>query len=148
MDTMNTELSIRSATASDASKIKKLLKSTSGVWQAWWRETAVDKALQSAGRYALVALREDKIVGFACFHDVGFRSYLSEMVVEESEQGCGIGSELLKRGQTMLAADDCPLIIADVYPPAEGFYSKHGWGKPHAILMSKELIDRHSNSER
>ena len=95
------------------------------------------QALKSAGRHALVACRGKKIVGFACFHDVGFRAYLSEMVVDKSEQGRGIGTRLLKKGNAMLAADKCQLIVADVYPPAEGFYAKHGWGKPHAVLMSK-----------
>lgn len=134
---MTDTLSIRSATPEDEQPIKELLKNTSGVWQAWWRETAVATALQSAGKHALVALRGDRIVGFACFHDVGFRAYLSEMVVAESEQGNGIGSALLKHGEALLAADKCQLVVGDVYPPAEGFYLKHGWGKPKAILMSR-----------
>jgi predicted N-acetyltransferase YhbS len=134
---MSTNMSIRSATVADEKEIKKLLKATTGVWQTWWRETAVAKALQSADTMALVALREDRIVGFACFHDVGFRAYLSEMVVRKSEQGSGIGSKLLREAETMLASKGCQLIVADVYPPAEGFYIKNGWAKPKAILMSK-----------
>ena len=134
---MNGKVTIRSARAGDERQIKALLKKTSGVWQKWWRETAVGQALKSAGRHALVACRGKKIVGFACFHDVGFRAYLSEMVVDESEQGRGIGTRLLKKGEAMLAVDKCQLIVADVYPPAEGFYTKYGWGKPHAVLMSK-----------
>ena len=139
MEIMNRRLTIRSAAARDEKQITELLKNTPGVWQAWWREGTVATALQSADKHALVASREDEIIGFACFHDVGFRAYLSEMVVAESEQGNGIGSKLLKKGEAMLAADKCQLIIGDVYPPAEGFYSKHGWGKPKAVLMSKVI---------
>jgi predicted N-acetyltransferase YhbS len=134
-------LFIRSASIADEKEITELLKGTSGVWQSGWREAAVAKALQSAGELAVVALRKGKIVGFACFHDVGFRAYLSEMVVAESEQGSGIGSALLNRAENMLASNKCRLIVADVYPPAERFYEKGGWVKPNSVLVSK-IVDR------
>jgi predicted N-acetyltransferase YhbS len=120
------KLTIRSATMADEPEIKGLLKSTSGVWQEWWRDTAVAIALESAGALALVASRKEKIVGFACFHDVGFRAYLSEMVVSESEQGGKIGSKLLQRAEQLLSDRGCQLIVADAYPPAEGFYRSRG----------------------
>ncbi|MBN1269554.1 MAG: GNAT family N-acetyltransferase [Kiritimatiellae bacterium] len=133
----DSDLVIRAAAAADEAGIKELLKRTPGVWQKWWREAAVAKAMESAGATALVAVRHGKIIGFACFHDVGFRAYLSEMVIAESEQGNGIGSQLLKSAERLLADAGCQLIVADVYPPAEGFYAHNGWGKPKAVLMSK-----------
>lgn len=123
----------------DAEEIKRLLEATPGVWQKSWRDTAVTQALQSAGRLALVALRSGKIIGFACLHDVGFRAYLSEMVVAESEQGKGTGSALLEVAERMLAAVGCHLIVADAYPPSEGFYRNQGWVTPNAVLMAKDI---------
>ena len=70
------EVEIRSATMRDEHEIKELLKSTPGVWQESWRDAAVAIAIESAGTLALVALQGDRIVGFSCFHDVGFRAYL------------------------------------------------------------------------
>ena len=133
----STALPTNGRNRADEPDIKGLLKSTSGVWQEWWRNTAVAIALESAGSLALVALRKDKIVGFACFHDVDFRAYLSEMVVAESEQGGGIVSKLLKKAEELLSDKGCLLIVADAYPPAEGFYRSREWGRPTSVLISK-----------
>ena len=131
------EVENRSATMSDEHEVKELLKSTPGVWQEKWRDTAVAIAIESAGTLALVALQKDRIVGFASFHDVGFRAYLSEMVVSEPEQGKTIGSKLLRRAEELLADKGCQFIVADAYPPAEGFYRKKGWKRPTSVLMLK-----------
>jgi len=93
---------IRSAKSSDEAEIKTLLVSTPSVWQDRWRDNTISVAIESAGELALVALKNDKIVGFSCAHDTGFRAYLSKMVVAESEQGKGIGSMLLKKTEEML----------------------------------------------
>lgn len=68
-----------------------------------WRDSAVSVALKSAGGLALVAMVNKEIKGFACFHDVGFRAYLSEMAISEKYLKSGIGSMLLKRAETILA---------------------------------------------
>jgi GNAT superfamily N-acetyltransferase len=62
---------------------------------------------------------------------------LSEMVVAESEQGGGIGSKLLKKAEELLSDKGCLLIVADAYPPAEGFYRSREWGRPTSVLISK-----------
>jgi hypothetical protein len=46
---------------------------------------------------------------------------------------------LLGAAEKRLAERKCPLIIADAYPPAEGFYVAKGWGHPRSILISKEM---------
>jgi GNAT superfamily N-acetyltransferase len=45
---------------------------------------------------SLIALRNDRIVGFACY-DVTCRGYFGPTGVQESERGKGIGKELLMR---------------------------------------------------
>ena len=142
---MNMKITIRSAKISDELAIKALLTSTHGVWQKRWRDNAISIAIGSAGELAFVALKNDKVIGFSCIHDTGFRAYLSEMVVAESEQGKGIGSMLLEKAEKMLADRGCRLIIADAYPPAEGFYKKLGWGNPSSVLISKLVDERKDN---
>ena len=133
------EIEIRSAEPDDETAIKQLLCSLPGVWQKEWRDSAVSVALKSAGELALVAIVNEEIEGFVCFHDVGFRAYLSEMVISERYQTSGIGSLLLNRAEHILSGKGCKLVIADAYPPVEDFYRKNGWVKPNATLLAKRI---------
>jgi GNAT superfamily N-acetyltransferase len=137
------EIEIRSAEPDDETAIKQLLCALPGVWQKEWRDNAVSVALKSADEIALVAIVDNEIKGFACFHDVGFRAYLSEMAIAENYQKSGIGSLLLQSAEKILSGNGCKLVIADVYPPAEEFYKKNGWVKPNAKLLAKRIkIDK------
>ena len=133
------EFEIRSAEPDDETAIKRLLCSLPGVWQKEWRDSAVSTALKSAGELALVAIVNERIMGFVCCHDVGFRAYLSEMAIAERYQKSGIGSLLLRRAENILSSRGCKLIIADAYPPAEEFYRRNGWLKPNATLLAKKI---------
>ncbi len=132
-------MNIRTAKLSDESQIKDLMKSSSGVWQKDWRENAIEIALINAGDCALVVEENGMIIGFASFHDCGFRAYLSEMIIAESEQKKGIGMALLQEGEKILSERGCCLVVADVFPPAVGFYEKDGWGIPTSKLRSKMM---------
>jgi ribosomal protein S18 acetylase RimI-like enzyme len=133
------EIKIRSAKPDDAVAIKQLLCSLPGVWQKEWRDGAVSIALESAGELALVAIANQEIAGFICFHDAGFRAYLSEMAISESYQKSGIGSLLLSRAEHILSSKGCELVVADVHPPAEEFYIKNDWVKSSATLLAKRI---------
>ena len=135
--TTHDNLTIRQATADDAPAVRALLQSVTGVWQSNWRGDAVERAIASAAGLAFVAQRDDAIIGFACAHDTGFRAYLSELAVAESDQRTGIGTRLLNAIENALAARGCAILIADVYPPAAEFYRKLGWSEPDAVLMRK-----------
>ncbi|HBA84630.1 MAG TPA: hypothetical protein DCZ95_11095 [Verrucomicrobia bacterium] len=92
MDPLNTPKGAKNQESENTAKIfsaKSVKQSRAKAAKSIRRASKISllQAMQSAGQHALVALRGDKMVGFACFHDVGFRSYLSEMVVAESEQG-------------------------------------------------------------
>ena len=132
-------MNIRSAKLSDESRIKNLMKSSPEVWQNDWRENAVEIALSNAEGCALVVEENEMIIGFASFHDCGFRAYLSEMIIAESEQKKGIGMALLHEGEKVLLERGCCLVVADVFPPAVGFYEKDGWGIPRSKLRSKMM---------
>jgi len=131
---------IRTAKLSEESKIKDLMKSSPGVWQKEWREDSITVALSNAEDCALVVEKDGLIIGFASFHDCGFRAYLSEMIIAESEQKKGIGMALLQEGEKILSERGCCLVVADVYPPAVGFYDKDGWGIPRSKLRSKMIM--------
>jgi ribosomal protein S18 acetylase RimI-like enzyme len=133
------KIKIRSAELYDATAIKQLLCSLPGVWQKQWRDRAVSIALESAGELALVAIVNKKIAGFASFHDLGFRAYLSEMAIAEKFQKSGIGSLLLHEAENILSKKGCKLVVADVHPPAEEFYRKNGWVKPSGKLLAKTI---------
>ncbi|SDG16082.1 Acetyltransferase (GNAT) family protein [Methanolobus vulcani] len=132
---------IRKARLSDENQIKKLLKSIPGVWQELWRENVVEIVLRSSGGNVLVAEENETIIGFASFHDCGFRAYLSELVIAKSEQNKRIGMKLLQEGERMLSSQGCHLVIGDIFPPAISFYEKNGWKCPSSVLLSKLLND-------
>ena len=133
------EVEIRSAQPDDEAAIKQLLCSIPGVWQKEWRDSAVSVALKSAGELALVAVENKEIIGFVCFHDVGFKAYLSEMAIAQRRQKSGIGALLLSRAERILSKKGCKLGVADAHPPAEESYRKNGWVKPNATLLAKRI---------
>jgi len=129
---------VRIANHTDILGIEQLLRSVPGVWQPVWRNDVVERALRSANDLAYVAA-EQRIIGFACAHDVGFRAYLSELVVAESWQRQGVGSMLLAALQRGVAARGCKLVVADIFPPSAAFYRAKGWTEPRALLLRREL---------
>jgi predicted N-acetyltransferase YhbS len=131
---------IRRAGPNDVPAIQQLLRSLLGVWQDSWREDVIERALDSARDLVFVAEEHGRIVGFACAHDLGFRAYLSELAVCDSHQQKGIGTELVRQIEAKLAARGCAVLIADVYPPAEPFYSKLGWRPPQVTLLGRRVL--------
>jgi ribosomal protein S18 acetylase RimI-like enzyme len=130
---------IRIAGVSDVGKLRALMKSVAGFWDEAWREDVLERALGSAGTIALVHLDGGRIDGFVCAHDLGFRAYLSELVVSPSAQGAGIGGQLLAEAERRLTMRGCSIVIADVWLDAEGFYRAHGWTSPSVVLLRKQL---------
>ena len=130
---------IRDASVADTVEIRALMKSVEGFWDDTWRPDVLERALGSPATIALVHLGSGGIDGFACAHDVGFRGYLSELVVSRIVRGRGVGSQLLSEVERRLADRGCALIIADVWRDAENFYRGLGWIPPAAVLLRKRL---------
>ncbi len=130
---------IRPATISDLPRLLPLFQSEPGFWNPAWSEGTLRKALHSAGDLALVWEKDGEILGFACAHDLGFRGYLSELIVSSGARGQGIGRRLVEEIEHSLAHRGCPLLIADVWKDALGFYQSLGWSTPDAILLRKKL---------
>jgi GNAT superfamily N-acetyltransferase len=130
---------IRPASASDVAGIRALMQSVPGFWEETWRSDVLERALASAETTALVHFEGTLLVGFACAHDVGFRAYLSALVVSPTAQGRGVGSRLLAELERRLAARGCAVVIADVWRDAEEFYRSQGWTPPAVVLLRKRL---------
>ncbi|MBI4765049.1 MAG: GNAT family N-acetyltransferase, partial [Deltaproteobacteria bacterium] len=76
-----------------------------------------------------------QVLGFVCAHDLGFRAYLSELIVKSSERSHGVGTKLIERVQKELAVLGCAVLISDVWHDAEEFYKSLGWSEPDVKLL-------------
>ena len=130
---------IRIARSSDIPQIRTLLHSVPGMWNESWPPNVLDRALSSADAVAIVHDAGEAIDGFACAHDLGFRAYLSELVVAQDAQGGGLGSRLLREIERQLADRGRTVVIADVWRDAERFYRANGWDPPPVVLLGKHL---------
>ncbi len=139
---------IRPATESDLPSIITLFQSEPGFWNPAWSEETLRKALRSAGDLGLVWEENGEILAFACAHDLGFRGYLSELIVSSRTRGQGIGRRLVEEIERELARRGCPLLIADVWKDAAGFYQSLGWSPPDVILLRKKLTAKAQRTQR
>lgn len=130
---------IREATKNDIPAIRSLMKSEPEFWQDEWRENAIDIGIASSNGLSFVWEDEGQVTGFICAHDVGFRAYISALIVAEKARGKGAGRCLLEFVEERLAQMRCSLVISDVWSNAEYFYRKLGWSPPGAILLRKNL---------
>ena len=130
---------IRQATSKDLPAIRRLMEAEPGFWQDHWSDATLVKGIEAAGDLALVWVDDTAIVGFACAHDVGFRAYLSELIVARGARGRGIGKKLIERIQDVLCLRGCRILIGDVWHDAEPFYRSLGWEPPDVVLLRRKL---------
>jgi len=130
---------LREAIPSDVPAIRSLMERVPGFWQPRWSDQTIAEAILSANGLALLWDVGSQILGFVCAHDLGFRAYLSELVVDPVVQRKGIGTGLLKAVEDLLRSRKQQLIIADVWRDAVPFYRSLHWSAPDAILLSHWL---------
>jgi ribosomal protein S18 acetylase RimI-like enzyme len=129
---------IRSAGPADVAVIRTLMMSVPGFWDRSWRPDVLERVLASPDAITLVhEAQGEQINGFVAGHDVGFRAYLSELVVAPGSQRRGIGAALLAELEHRLRDRGCSILIADVWRDAEPFYRAQGWTPPPVILLRK-----------
>lgn len=132
-------MTIRQAVIADTPSIQALMQSVPGFWQSAWGANVLERGLRSADGLALVAEIHGKIMGFVCAHDIGFRAYLSELVVAEAQRGSGLGRNLVERVEQAAIQRGCHVLFSDVWRDAEGFYRSLGWSSPDVVLLRKKL---------
>ncbi len=139
---------IRPASESDLPRLIPLFQSEPGFWNPAWNIETLRRALHSAGDLALVLEEDGEILAFACGHDLGFRGYLNELIVSPGARGRGIGRRLVEQIEQALARRGCPVLIADVWKDAAGFYQSLGWSPPDVILLRKRLTAKAQRTQR
>jgi GNAT superfamily N-acetyltransferase len=130
---------IREARREDMPAIRRLMEAEPGFWRQGWSDETLARGIDSAGGMAFVWENSDGVIGFACAHDVGFRAYLSELIVAKQVRGRGVGKGLLERVQTSLGRRGCATLIADVWREAVPFYRSLGWEPPDAVLLRRKI---------
>ena len=91
------------------------MQMVSGFWQPWWSEKTIAEAIHSANGLAFVWEHNSQILGFVCAHDLAFRAYLSELVVDVHARHQGIGTRLVQAVEDALSSRDQRVLIADVW---------------------------------
>ena len=130
---------IRNANNSDIPAIKKLMKSEPDFWDDSWRDNAIDIGIESSRDLSFVWVENDKILGFGCAHDMGFRAYLSELIVSSEYRKSGIGKALLQEIDKALIQKGCKVLIADVWKDSVEFYRSLGFSEPDVKFLRKRL---------
>ncbi len=130
---------IQDAKEGDIPQIRNLMQSETGFWQDSWRTEVLDIAIRSANGLAFVWKEAGQVLGFVCAHDLGFRGYLSELIVARKARGRGLGKKLVEHVQEALKERGCSIIIADVWKDAVEFYKSLEWSEPDVVLLRKKL---------
>ena len=131
---------IRQASQEDLPAIRGLMEAEPGFWQPHWSDATLARAIEAAGDLALVWEDDAGIAGFVCAHDLGFRAYLSELIVAPRSRDRRIGTKLVEHIQAELARRGRQTLIADVWHAAEPFYRSLGWKPPDVVLLRRRLV--------
>ena len=132
---------IRIMTSKDLPLIRTMMENEKNFWHKEWTNDTLRKAIEMAQDLALVYEENSNIVGFVFGFNLGFRGYISALLVKNGYRKKGIGKLLLNRIENNLEKNKCELIIADIAPDAELFYNKLGWKKPYAKLYCKRILE-------
>jgi len=91
------------------------MQAVPGFRQSWWSEKTIADTIHSASGLAFVWEQSTQILGFVCAHDLGFRAYLSELIVDMRIRRQGIGTRLLQAVAEALRPRHQRVLIADVW---------------------------------
>jgi len=133
---------LRHASAFDVPGIRALMQTVPGFWQSGWSEETIADAIRSANGLAFVWESGGSILGFVCAHDLGFRAYLSELIVDARVRKQGIGKNLVNGVEEALRDRGQRVLIADVWRDAVPFYRSLGWDAPEAVLLRRRIDPR------
>jgi ribosomal protein S18 acetylase RimI-like enzyme len=134
---------IRASAQKDIPAIKALMQSEDGFWSETWRSDTLERGLTSSAGLSFVWDEANQILGFVCAHDLGFRGYLSELVVAPGARSRGIGEALVRHVEQILGERGCTVLISDVWKNAVNFYRLLGWSEPDVVLLRKRLEKKH-----
>ena len=131
---------LRLASHMDLEQIIDLIDSVPGMYQDYWREGAIEQAIDMSDGLAFVWDEGGEILGFICAHDFGFKGYMSILVVAEQARGKGVGKKMVRHVEREFSARGCTVVISDVMKNSEGFFRHLGYKEPEATLLYKKLM--------
>jgi GNAT superfamily N-acetyltransferase len=102
-------------------------------WPTFSDPARVTRLLTAPGVVALVAVRDDKVIGAAQLLTDGHQGYLAILVVDASSRGQGLGRRLIEEAFAVSGAERIDLLST---PGAEAFYR----GFPHRDLPGLRLF--------
>ena len=135
------DIKIRIMTSKDLPSIRTMMENEKFFWHKVWTNDTLRKAIEMAQDSALVYEENSNIISFVFGYNLGFRGYISALLVKNEYRKKGIGKSLLNRIENNLEKKKCELIITDILPDAELFYKKLGWKKPYAKLYCKRISE-------
>lgn len=134
---------IRTFTAGDSDAVVALW-TDAGLTRPWndpvkdiWRKTTTQPEM-----FLIAEDDEGHVVGSALAGYDGHRGWIHYLAVAASHRGTGLGTELVRRAESMLAALGCPKVQLQVRPENTGvieFYEKLGYEPYQAVSMGKRL---------
>lgn len=93
--------------------------------------------------FCFTAKDSGKILGAAKGHSYGTNLYLSQLVIEESSQGKGIGTALLEKAMLLAIDRNCKKIWVDTMSyQAPDFYKRLGFTEHSRIKNYRDEHDR------
>lgn len=108
--------------------------------------------LQDNSGKVFLALQDNKVVGLTavsveekdCIDRLTTRcpkrGKVSELIVDESFRGGGIGSQLINKAEQYFKSLNCEFISVDVFAPNQNsrdFYAKHGYGERNIEVIKR-----------
>lgn len=136
---------IRSFTVADTDAVVALWKEA-GLTRPW-NDPVKDIRRKTTTQPEMFLVAEDgadQVVGTAMIGYDGHRGWIHYLAVARSHRGTGLGKELVRRAESMLAALGCPKVQLQVRPDNTGviaFYESLGYSAYEAVNMGKRLED-------
>ena len=106
---------------------------------SYGRKDNLRRYLQAQPSLALVARRENEIVGFGAAMDFGRFAYIGLMGVDPKVQRQGVGGMVLVKILEWLEARDCPTDLLDASPYGGPLYEKYGFADSDLTLVLQQV---------
>lgn len=136
---------IRSFTVADTDAVVALWKEA-GLTRPW-NDPVKDIRRKTTTQPEMFLVAEDgadQVVGTAMIGYDGHPGWIHYLAVAGSHRGTGLGKDLVRRAESMLAALGCPKVQLQVRPDNTGviaFYESIGYSAYEAVNMGKRLED-------
>ena len=107
--------------------IKKLEIGTSAYWAAFNLRNEILRKPRGQDLYHTAALKDDKVIGAACWYEDRGNGLVKHLVVEDAARGKGVGTLLLKYAEDEMVSRGIRKCVLKARISVTGFYEKLGY---------------------